>query len=184
MNMKYQAKCSLKNNRKTPLFYKGDENKYREKEKGAMNNTNEYKTVYEHLAKDTQVKDKSSKNKSKKKSFLFKPFSVIDSYFERILFNVFTSIDKFRNKKSSNILILGMIAFTKIYLVLLIPILFIVMACVIVLKAMNNDENINQYNYIYILFISIGIIMIIYLLIKVLKYSRSTKKNQLYSNNK
>ncbi|KMZ96074.1 hypothetical protein PVNG_06359 [Plasmodium vivax North Korean] len=182
-NIKSQEQCSFKNNRKTPLECKGDENKYRGKEKCAMNNTNAQKTVYENIAKDTQGKDKSSTNKNKK-FFLFKPFSVIDSYFERIIFNMFTSIDKFRINKSSNKLILVMIALTKICLVFAIPILFIVMSCLILLNVFANEGEGYKDNYIYIVFITIGAIMIIYLLIKVLKHSCSTKKHQLCSNNK
>ncbi|VUZ99597.1 Plasmodium exported protein, unknown function [Plasmodium vivax] len=183
-NIKSKEQCSFKNNRKSPIEYKGDENKYRGKEKCAMNNKNEYKALYENIAKDMQGKGKFCKNKNKKKFFLFKPFSFIDSYFERIIFNVFASIDKFRNNKSSNKLNLALMAITKITLLFAIPILFILMACLIVLNVSGGDGEGYKDNYIHIVFISIGTIMIIYLLIKVLRYSYSTKKHQLYRNNK
>ncbi|KMZ82980.1 hypothetical protein PVIIG_05275 [Plasmodium vivax India VII] len=173
-NIKNQAHCSFKNNRKSPLVHKRDENKYMEKEKCEMNNTNEYKPVYEHIENDTQGKDNSSKNKNK--PFLFKFTSAIDSYFERIIFNVFSSIDKFRNNKSSNKFILARIALIKISLVFAIPISFIVMICHMALKIFGGYGSVGEDNYLYIVFISIGSIMIIYLLIKVLKYSCSKKK--------
>ncbi|KMZ96117.1 hypothetical protein PVNG_05885 [Plasmodium vivax North Korean] len=175
-NIKNQEQCSFKNNRKSPVAHKGDENKYREKEKCEMNNTNEFKPVYEHIENDTREKDKSSKNKNKNKPFLFKLFYAIDSYFEKIIFNGFSSIDKFRNNKSSNKFILAMIALTKISLVFAIPISFIVMACHMALNLFGGSGSVDENNYLYIVFISIGTIMIIYLLIKVLKYSCSKKK--------
>ncbi|KMZ79351.1 hypothetical protein PVIIG_06265 [Plasmodium vivax India VII] len=150
-NIKNQEQCSFKNNRKSPVAHKGDENKYREKEKCEMNNTNEFKPVYEHIENDTREKDKSSKNKNKNKPFLFKLFYAIDSYFEKIIFNGFSSIDKFRNNKSSNKFILAMIALTKISLVFAIPISFII----------RNNYKI----YLEIYYLNVSLLFIIYAII-------------------
>ncbi|KMZ88663.1 hypothetical protein PVBG_06093 [Plasmodium vivax Brazil I] len=172
-NSKIGYKKYAQNEKKNTSHDRVHENKSNNNENSVRLNKEEYRLKNELVEKNISDISESHKSKKKEKFFLIEFFQVLDSAFDDIVFSPFDAIKNYRNSKDLNKKNLKKKAYKKMCSLLALPILSILIACIILLKV--SESNLNE--YIYIVLLSIGGLMILYIFIKVLIYALFVKRD-------
>ncbi|KMZ83043.1 hypothetical protein PVIIG_04608 [Plasmodium vivax India VII] len=140
-NSKIGYKKFSQNEKKKTSHERVHENKSNNNGNSVTLKTEEYILKNELVEKNTSDIGESNKRKKKEKCFLLEFFQVLDSAFEDIVFSPFDAVKNYRNDRSSNKKFLRKKAYKKMCSILAPPIIFILIAFIILLKQVGKKNN-------------------------------------------